>query len=565
VLALVTELGATLINVVSRSLGGPGFTGALALAHISLGVLAFVGSALAYHFGFAPVVMFLVQRLTQFRQMVVSAVVHYLVIVVSGLLVVYTVPVMQAYGSATIIELGVPRFVDTLPLPVGATLTALFAIAKITSIPRHVALRAAAIAGAIVVVGVVGAQLLTGTLISPAFSAAVLFGVFFGALLLGLSIGYSLALSALVFVYIGDFGDLSIVPRQLADSATSSFVLLAVPFFIWAGLLMADGGPSARLASLIYAITGHFRGGALQAVIYAMYLFSGISGSKMADMAMMGTMLRDAAERQGYDRSDTAGLLVASAIMGETIPPSILMLLLGSVTTLSVGGRFSARTLATSALYGLPALGLPALLVWGILRGVATPTEVSSFAVVYALVLVFFVYRSISARAFWRIAEQTVAMTGMILLIVASAGAFAWAMATQRVTATIVTAITTTGDHIWVFWIVSMLAMVALGLLMEGGPALVIFGPVLIPVAGAVGVNELQFGICLIMAFGLGFFAPPFGAGIYLTNVITGVPAGQVSRKLLPYWVALMAGLALVAAVPALSLALPHALGLPGA
>jgi tripartite ATP-independent transporter DctM subunit len=334
----------------------------------------------------------------------------------------------------------------------------------------------------------------------------------------------------------------------------------------------------------------------MQAVIYSMVVFSGLSGSKIADIAMVGPTLHETTKRQGYSRAEAGAVVVAAAAMGETIPPSIVLLLLGSISSLGVTTLFAAgllpaamlavslsvavyvharrkkrlsepitwRTLGRAAAQGTPSIVMPIVLVIGIVVGFATPTEVSGFAVAYALVLVLIGYRSMSPRGALELLAEASAMGGMLLVIAAAASGFAWAMAVSGASGAIIAGITAAGAHVWAFWVVAMAAMLILGLVLEGAPAVLIFGPLLLPVAGTLGINQVHFGICLIVAYGLGFFAPPLGAGLFQASMIMEVPPMELAKQFIPWWLLLLAGLIVLCAIPNITLFLPHLLGLPG-
>ena len=256
--------------------------------------------------------------------------------------------------------------------------------------------------------------------------------LFFVTIFCALPIGFALILSTIAYLWIADTVPMVALPQNMVDG-TGNFVLLALPFFILAGLVMERGGISLRLVQFVHALVGHFRGGLLHVMVMSMYLVSGLSGSKTADVAAVGSAMRDMLRKEGYDSAEGAAVLAASAAMGETVPPSIAMLVLGSVTTLSmaalfVGGvipaavvalclmalifvraargpshpRAPLRVMAATGLRAILPLMMPVILFAGILLGVATPTEVSSFAVVYGLLLAGLVYRELDVGAFIR-------------------------------------------------------------------------------------------------------------------------------------------------------------------
>jgi tripartite ATP-independent transporter DctM subunit len=382
-----------------------------------------------------------------------------------------------------------------------------------------------------------------------------------------------------------------------AEPGTGNFVLLALPFFILAGLVMERGGISLRLVQFVHALVGHFRGGLLHVMVMSMYLVSGLSGSKTADVAAVGSVMRDMLRKEGYDPAEGAAALAASAAMGETVPPSIAMLVLGSVTTLSmaalfVGGvipaavvalclmalifvraargpsqthhRAPLRVMATTGLRAILPLMMPVILFAGILFGVATPTEVSSFAVIYGLLLAGFVYRELDMRAFIRTVLDSATLAGMVLFILAAASGFSWTLTVAYLPQRLVDLLHGINDNPALFMIGSIVLLIVIGSLLEGLPALIILAPLLLPIAGSIGLSELHFGIVLLIAMGVGAFLPPAGVGFYVACAIMKTDIEGASRAMVPYLVVLIIALLIVAFVPSFTVSLPRAFGLGG-
>ncbi|HTU00169.1 MAG TPA: TRAP transporter large permease, partial [Candidatus Sulfotelmatobacter sp.] len=376
-----------------------------------------------------------------------------------------------------------------------------------------------------------------------------------------------------------------------------NFVLLAIPFFILVGIVMTKGGISLRLVRLVQTLVGHFRGGLLQVMVVSMYLVSGLSGSKAADVAAVGAVMRDMLRREGYRLEQATAVLAASAAMGETVPPSIAMLVLGSVTSLSIGalfvaglipaavvalclmvliylqvrrkgGRQSPRAtradIARAALHGILPLLMPLILFGGILLGVAAPTEVSSFAVVYGLVLAALVYRELGWREFLRSTIECASVSGMILFILAAATSFAWMLTIAHLPQRLVTLLTGGAQSHWTFLLSSILLLILAGSILEGLPALVILAPILMPIAARIGVDQLHYGIVLIIAMGIGAFIPPVGVGFYTTCAVCGTTIEESGRAMIPFFLVLCLGLLVVALVPWFTLLLPGAFHLGG-
>jgi len=370
--------------------------------------------------------------------------------------------------------------------------------------------------------------------------------------------------------------------------------MLSIPFFVLAGYVMTEGGLSRRLTEFVIALVGRFRGGMLQVIVVCMYIVSGISGSKIADVAAVGTTMKDTMKKEGYDAGETAAVLASGAIMGETVPPSIAMLVLASVTSLSIGTLFVAGLLPAAVmavclmiliyfrsgaragstrraplaeiraagLSAIPALVAPLILIGGIVSGIATPTEVSSTAVVYALVLAVFFYRALSFRQFWRVLANTAAQAGMVLFITSTASTFSWSLTLAKMPQSIAALFSVLHGSAWMFMLATIVTLVVMGALLEGLPALLIFGPLLLPLAPTFGINPLQYGIVLIIAMGLGAFSPPIGVGMFVTCSICDTTMENAAKHMVPYLVVLVIGLLLVAFVPWFSLIAPRLMGM---
>jgi tripartite ATP-independent transporter DctM subunit len=383
------------------------------------------------------------------------------------------------------------------------------------------------------------------------------------------------------------------LPQNMVNG-TGNFVLLAIPFFVFAGLIMERGGISLRLVRFVHALVGHVRGGLFQVMVVSMYLVSGLSGSKSADVAAVGSVMRDMLERERISVAEGTAVLAVSAAMGETVPPSIAMLILGSISSLSIaalfiagivpaaviavclmvliylrarraGGvasrRVSLGTMTRAGLGAILPLLMPAMLFAGILLGYATPTEVSAFAVLYGIFLSTVVYRALDGRSFLRTVIDSATLTGMILFILASASAFSWVLTVADLPQRLVEVLNGVHDSRPVFLIGSVLLLIVSGSLLEGLPALNVLAPLLLPIAGRIGISQLHYGIVLIIAMGVGAFMPPAGVGFYVCCAIMRTRIESASRAIMPYLLVLLAGLMIVTFVPWFTLALPAVFG----
>ena len=419
----------------------------------------------------------------------------------------------------------------------------------------------------------------------------VLFATLVG-LVAGASIPYVLTLGGLTYFFVTGSTGIIGIPSTM-QAGISNFILLAIPFFVLAGVLMEVTGMSVKLVELVEACIGRVRGGLLQTEVVGVYAFSGLSGSKAADMAAVGGALKGPLKARGYPEEEAVAVLAASAVMGVTVPPSINLIIVGSITAVSMsslfiagfipaavlalslmvaiavrarlhdmprGARFRLRTVAGRVPGALPALLLPLILIGGIAGGVGTATEVSSFAVVYGFVITLIFYRAVGARSMVQLVRDACVVSGLILFLLSGASVFTQAIVRLNVPQLLTDLFTSTGSKVG-FLALSAVGLIIVGSLLEGLPAMYIFAPILIPIAATLGVDPLQFAIVLVMAIEMGAFLPPLGAGLYIACALMDVPPARVVRPLLVYWAILLVGLALVIAVPWFSLVLPHAFG----
>jgi tripartite ATP-independent transporter DctM subunit len=394
-------------------------------------------------------------------------------------------------------------------------------------------------------------------------------------------------LGSFAFLFITDLAPTVAVTQATIDG-TGHFILLTIPFFIWAGMIMEKGGISVRLINFAMSLVGHFRGGLLQVVVVTTYLVSGVSGSKVADVVAVGSIMREQLLHRGYREADGAAVLSAAAAMSETIPPSICMLVLGSVVPVSIGAMFiagllpaavlavilmilvyirsvrdrtlvpvakaSARERLKSTVGALLPLGMPAILIIGIKCGVATPTEVSTAAVFYGILISAWVYRSIGLKSFVNILVNSCVMAGMVLFICAAAGSFAWIMSAVNLPQYLFDFFHATGENKVVFLVGTIALLIVVGSLLEGLPSLIILGPILYPIAIRLGIDGVHYCMVILLSMGVGIFIPPMGIGFFVACSVMKSTLEGTSKVILPYTLALLVGIVLVAFVPWFSL-----------
>jgi tripartite ATP-independent transporter DctM subunit len=344
----------------------------------------------------------------------------------------------------------------------------------------------------------------------------------------------------------------------------------------------------AFLASLL----GHVRGGLHYVLVGAMYLVSGISGSKAADMAAVAPVLFPEMKARGAKPGDLVALLSATGAQTETIPPSLVLITIGSVTGVSIAALFTGGLLpglvlaiTLSALVwwryrdedlrhvtrasggeivrtfaiALPAIALPFVIRYAVVEGIATATEVSTIGIVYAFIVGYLIYGLLIYRNFdWRrimpMLVETACLSGAILLIIGCATGMAWGLTQSGFSRTLAAAMTGLPGGSATFIAVSIVAFVILGSVLEGIPAIVLFGPLLFPIARAVGVHEVHYAMIVILAMGIGLFAPPFGVGYYAACAIGRVDPAEGIQPIWGYLLALLVGLIIVAIFPWISI-----------
>jgi tripartite ATP-independent transporter DctM subunit len=595
VCSLLGELGAVLANIAARTFFETSFVWADEIARLSLSTLAFVGGTLAYrrrHHSFISVVL---DRLPQPLRLASLALADLLVLLLAMLIAGTSLTLVEASWDDVTPILHMSGAAVVLPLTVSMMLLVLFAAEHLW---REHRLRALVIGGGLA--ALIALAIVTRPIWSPHFTGNVPVSLslllFFVSTAGGLPVSFSLLLSTASFLWITNTAPLVELPHNMV-TGTGNFVLLALPFFIVAGLVMERGGISSRLIHFIHALVGHLRGGLLQVTVVSMYLVSGLSGSKSADVAAVGSVMRDMLKRENYAPAECAAVLAASAAMGETVPPSIAILVLGSITSLSmaalfIGGIVPAAVIAVclmAMIYGrarwsrtprvsrsslramlragrsaiLPLL-MPVALFAGILLGVATPTEVSGIAIFYGLILAVGLYREMDLRDFLRVLIDSAVLAGMVLFILAAAQGFSWILTMAYVPQRLVELLHGVHDSMPLFLVGSVILLIVAGSLLEGLPAINILAPLLLPIAEQIGVNRLHYGIVLIIAMGIGAFLPPTGVGFYVCCAVARTDIESASRAMIPYLAILIVGVLIVTFVPWFTLFLPEAFGFRG-
>ena len=442
-------------------------------------------------------------------------------------------------------------------------------------------------------VGLVVAIIIVMTLLQPLWRQ---FGngnlvVFFvivvaGAVFAGVPIAFAFGLATLGYVMLTTQTPVMIVVGRM-DEGVSHLILLSVPLFVFLGQLIEMTGMARAMVAFLASLLGHVRGGLHYVLLGAMYLVSGISGSKAADMAAVAPVLFPEMVKRGAKEGDLVALLSATGAQTETIPPSIVLITIGSVTGVSIAALFtggllpglvlaatlvavvwaryrredlsgvkraSRREIGRAFLIAVPAIALPFIIRAAVVEGVATATEVSTIGIAYGVLAGLLIYRQFDWKRVYPMLVDTASLSGSILLIIGAATAMAWGLTQSGFSNTLSQAMRALPGGAVGFMAVSIVAFIVLGSVLEGIPAIVLFGPLLFPIARAVGIHEVHYSMVVILAMGLGLFAPPFGVGYYAACAIGRVNPDEGIRPIGAYMLALFVGLVIVAAVPWISI-----------
>jgi tripartite ATP-independent transporter DctM subunit len=557
------------------------------VARLLLGWLMCVGGILALRHAQHPRVTAVVRLLSPLHRAAVDRGLRLVLLALFVALIGPSWALTRASASELLPASGLSGVWITAILPVALALMSLEVVRELWR-DGLAPWRGSSLAWALGTVGVIVGSVLV-PLVTGASPLVVLVIGFLVTGALGLPLAFTLALTALTYLIgIGGVG-LVILPIKILGGV-DSFVLLAIPLFILAGALMETGGISERIVDLAMAIVGKVRGGLAMVVVVAEILFSGISGSTAADVSAISALLVPSMKRAGYSGPESVSVVAAASAMGILVPPCLTMVVLGSLVNLSIvtlflAGFVPAFILAAALMVvialrarranwpvtggatrqhlgrvlvrALVPMGLPVLLFGGIFSGITTVTEAALIAVVYALVAGL-VLGEVKTEVVTRQLAQSGVVTATTLWVLAAASAFAWILVREWVPQALAEWIGGAGAGQVGFMISTIVVFVVIGALLEGLPALLIFGPILFPIARTLHIDPVHYGIVIIAAMGIAFFLPPVGVGLTIAAGIAGEDIDEVARTYLPYLVALLAGLALVAAWPDLTLVLPR-------
>jgi len=413
-------------------------------------------------------------------------------------------------------------------------------------------------------------------------------------ILVGMPISIAMGVGALTAAMFFPALNPIIIPTRFVGLLTDSYLLLSAPLFILAGNIAARGGVARVLIDLATALVGRFRGGLAYVNVLDSMFFGGISGSAVADVSALGTFLVPQMVRKGYDKDFATALTVSTAVVAPIIPPSIIAVVYAWMADESVAAMFAAGVIpgfligagmavpvffiARKRNYpkeppptlpefwvalrnALPALMIPAIIMGGILVGLFTPTEAAAVAVVYALVVPPIFYREPALRELPRIFADSARLSGVIGLIIGLVGAFGWVLTYSKFPFMIATSIAAMSPAWWVFIILVILLYLVLGTFLTPSEIILVTVPVLLPVANAVGVHPIHFGMVCVIASAVGHITPPVGLCLFVGMAISGLPMDKLVKPLLPFLAAIIVTLLLIAFMPGLVLFLPRMLG----
>jgi tripartite ATP-independent transporter DctM subunit len=401
----------------------------------------------------------------------------------------------------------------------------------------------------------------------------------------GVPIAFCFGIGALTYLGFSTHMPLQVVVGRM-DEGMSSIILVSVPIFVLLGCVLDGTGMGKAIVDVLSALVGHVKAGMSYALLGSLFIVSGISGSKVSDMATVAPALFPEMKRRGHKPAAMVALLATGAAMADTVPPSIVLIVLGSVAGVSIAGLFksgfvvamvllaallilarwkarhedtSGTRRSTAAVIGRlvlvasPALVLPFLIRGAVGEGVATATEVSTIAVLYAWLVGQLLYGGIGRRKLYGMLVETAALSGAIFLILGTASAMAWAITQSGIVQQLSTLLTSLPGGAYAFLAVTIAVFILLGCLLEGLPAVLLLAPIMFPIAKQLGIHDIHYAMVMVVAMNIGLMVPPIGIGFYVACRIGSVSPDEVMAPIWPYLIALLAGLAVIAAVPGIS------------
>lgn len=415
----------------------------------------------------------------------------------------------------------------------------------------------------------------------------ILFGSFFLFMILSVPIAISLGLAGLVTAIYSPNISITFLAQGLVTS-TDNFALMAIPFFVLAGEIMGKGGISNRLFQLANVFVGRYTGGFAMAAVITCMFFAAISGSGPATVAAVGGIMIPAMVAQGYDRKFATAIIVTAGSIGIIIPPSIPMVLYGisgnqSIGDLFLGGiipgivvgvfliiwcyfyskkkgytgtneKFSIKEVIRALNQAKWSLLVPIIILGGIYGGIFTPTEAAVFAVVYAGIVGLFLHKEIKISQFPKIISEAALSSVAILIIIGTANAFGTMLTMEKIPQAVANVFLSLSDNPLTIILLIILLLLIIGCFIDTSAAVIIFTPILFPVAMELGIDPIHFGIIMIVTLSIGFITPPLGVNLFVGSGISGISMPALVRAVVPFFFIMLASLAVIAIVPQLTL-----------
>ena len=421
---------------------------------------------------------------------------------------------------------------------------------------------------------------------------ALFFVVLLVLMLSGMPIAYSLGIASAGYMLMSGTS-LAMMAQRMVNGA-NSFTMLAIPFFFMAGELMNISGVTDKIINMAKALVGHFKGGLAQVNIVASVFFAGVSGSATADTAALGSTLIPKMVEEGYDLDFAAAITVASSCVGPIIPPSITLVLYGILAGEDVGKLLIAgivpgiiialfqmvythfyavkmdypsypkatpREMGKAVTSGFSALMMPIIIIGGTLSGVFTPTESAAVAVLYGIIIGFFIYRNLKVPQFYESLKRVGVQSMNNMFILAAAACFSWVLTITKAADVLVNLMLGISTNKYVVMLIILALLMFIGFFMQASQALVVLTPMLLPVVKAVGIDPIHFGIVMVVALTFGGCTPPVGSMLFVVNSITKMGFARLTKAMVPLYIPLLGALLVIAFVPQLSMFLPGLMG----
>ncbi|MEX4009097.1 TRAP transporter large permease subunit [Neoaquamicrobium sediminum] len=582
---LVVIVGLLLTGVVARYVLHTPIIWVDEAASISFLWLAMMGAAIAIdrneHLRLTVFIGMFPDRLRGF----VDALALLIVVVVLGALILPAIEYVREESFITSAALNISVSYRVSAIVLGIVLMLIVAIGHLLRESRPVD-----IAMAVVTLAVIGGLF---WLAKPVFLGLghgniliFLVGVAALCLVMGVPIAFCFGLGTIAFLTFSTHVPMIVMIGRM-DEGMSSLILLSVPIFVLLGCILDATGMGKAIVEFMGSLLGHVKAGMSYVLLGSLFLVSGISGSKVSDMATVAPALFPEMKRRGHKPKEMIALLATGAAMADTVPPSIVLIVLGSVAGVSIAALFTSgfiialvlllalavlarwkarhenmdgvqrasfKVIRTTLLIAAPALLLPFIIRGAVGGGIATATEVSTIAVLYAFVIGIVLYGGIKPAKIYAMLVETAAMSGAILLILGTASAMAWALTQTGFAFQLATAMKELPGGWFSFMLVTIAVFMVLGCVLEGLPAIVLMAPLMFPIAKQLGIHDVHYAMVVVTAMNIGLMAPPIGIGFYIACKIGDVSPDEAMGAIWPYLGALLIGLLLIAAVPALSI-----------